>query len=104
MPGPDGSGPKKIDTIKDGHPFDGAEQQGLRLTIRGGLGEDYVYRMHVWLVAARAAGCSCALICPCPVDSPPTGSDGECRGLAVFHIANGTSDDTDLSGRRLRIC
>ena len=44
------------------------------------------------------ASCSCQLICPCPVDGPPTGPNGECRGVAVFQIANGTLDDTDLSG------
>jgi hypothetical protein len=44
------------------------------------------------------ANCSCQLICPCPVDSPPTGPDGQCRGLAVFHVREGNLDDTDLSG------
>ncbi|WP_309816730.1 DUF1326 domain-containing protein [Pseudarthrobacter sulfonivorans] len=42
--------------------------------------------------------CTCQLICPCPVDGMPTGPDGECRGLNVFHIAKGNLDDTDLSG------
>ena len=52
-----------------------------------------------WEMSGKyVASCSCALICPCPVDSPPTGPDGECRGSAVFHIASGKSDDTDLSG------
>jgi hypothetical protein len=44
------------------------------------------------------ANCSCQLICPCPVDAPPTGPDGQCRGLAVFHIRDGNLDDADLSG------
>ena len=44
------------------------------------------------------ASCSCQLICPCPVDGPPTGPNGECRGVAVFQIAKGKLDDTDLSG------
>nr|WP_245827960.1 DUF1326 domain-containing protein [Sinomonas mesophila] len=42
--------------------------------------------------------CSCSLICPCPYDGPPTGPNGECRGVALFHIASGNSDGTDLSG------
>ena len=44
------------------------------------------------------ATCSCNLLCPCPVDSPPTSPDGQCRGVGVFHIAEGNLDDTDLSG------
>lgn len=44
------------------------------------------------------SSCSCQLICPCPVDGPPTGPNGECRGVAVFQIARGNLDDTDLSG------
>jgi hypothetical protein len=44
------------------------------------------------------ANCSCNLICPCPVDGPPTSEDGQCRGVGVFHIADGNLDDTDLSG------
>jgi hypothetical protein len=44
------------------------------------------------------ANCSCQLLCPCPVDGPPTGPDGKCRGVAVFHIRNGNLDDVDLSG------
>jgi hypothetical protein len=44
------------------------------------------------------ANCSCNLICPCPVDGPPTSEDGQCRGHLVFHIADGKLDDTDLSG------
>jgi len=46
------------------------------------------------------ATCSCALVCPCPVDARPTDPQGrgECRGAAVFHIADGHLNDTDLSG------
>lgn len=43
------------------------------------------------------ATCSCSLICPCPVDGRPTSKEGECRGVAVFHIAQGSLDETDLS-------
>jgi hypothetical protein len=50
------------------------------------------------------ANCNCALICPCPVDGPPTGPNGECRGVAVFHIASGKLDDTDLSGVDFAFC
>jgi hypothetical protein len=42
--------------------------------------------------------CNCQLICPCPVDGPPTGPNGECRNVTVFQIASGNLDDTDLSG------
>ena len=44
------------------------------------------------------ANCNCQLLCPCPVDAPPTGPDGQCRGLAVFHVREGNLDGTDLSG------
>lgn len=44
------------------------------------------------------ANCSCNLICPCPVDGPPTSEDGQCRGHGVFQIAEGSLDDLDLSG------
>jgi hypothetical protein len=50
------------------------------------------------------ATCSCQLVCPCPVDNPPTGPDGQCRGVAVFHIRNGELDDTDLSGTTFAFC
>ncbi len=42
--------------------------------------------------------CSCSLICPCAVDGPPTGPDGTCRGMAVWHIDEGEMDGNDLSG------
>lgn len=52
-----------------------------------------------WEMTGRYIGhCNCQLICPCPVDGPPTGRDGECRGVNVFRIASGKLDDTDLSG------
>jgi len=44
------------------------------------------------------ASCSCNLICPCPTDGPPTSPDGQCRGVAVFQIADGNLDDTEISG------
>ncbi|MFJ4781538.1 DUF1326 domain-containing protein [Streptomyces sp. NPDC088762] len=46
------------------------------------------------------AGCSCAVMCGCSVDAQPRDAQGgtECRGVAVFHIADGRLDDTDLSG------
>ena len=44
------------------------------------------------------ATCNCQLLCPCPVDSPPTGPGGQCHGLAVFDVREGNLDDTDLSG------
>ena len=52
-----------------------------------------------WKISGTyVANCSCNLICPCPVDGPPTSEDGQCRGHLVFHIADGKLDDTDLSG------
>jgi hypothetical protein len=42
--------------------------------------------------------CDCQQVCPCAVDGPPTGRDGQCRGLLVFGISDGNLDDTDLSG------
>lgn len=51
-----------------------------------------------WEMSGKyVVSCNCALICPCAVDGPPTGPNGECRGVAVFHIASGKLDDTDLS-------
>lgn len=42
--------------------------------------------------------CDCQQLCPCAVDGPPTGKDGQCHGLLVFGIKDGNLDDTDLSG------
>jgi hypothetical protein len=44
------------------------------------------------------ASCHCRMVCPCPVDGKPTGPDDTCRGGAVFSIAKGDLDGTDLSG------
>jgi hypothetical protein len=44
------------------------------------------------------AACNCNLICPCPTDGPPTSADGQCRGVGVFHVADGNLDDVDLAG------
>lgn len=46
------------------------------------------------------ASCSCAVICGCPVDASPRDASGggECRGVAVFHVADGRLDQVDLSG------
>jgi len=54
-------------------------------------------------VAYRIAGryvavCNCSLICPCPVDGPPTADGGECLGVAIFDIREGNLDGTDLAG------
>ncbi|MBT2513447.1 DUF1326 domain-containing protein [Arthrobacter sp. ISL-30] len=52
-----------------------------------------------WEMSGKYVGnCTCSLICPCPIDTQPTGPNGECRSLNVFHIAEGNLDDTDLSG------
>ena len=53
-----------------------------------------------WRIAGTYVGsCSCDVICPCPVDAPPNNPDGgtECTGAGVFHIAEGSLDDVDLS-------
>ena len=42
--------------------------------------------------------CPCTLICPCSVDGPPNTKDGKCYGAGLFHVTNGTSNGTDLSG------
>jgi hypothetical protein len=58
-----------------------------------------------WEMSGKYVGnCNCQLICPCPVDGVPTGPNGECRGVNVFHIANGKLDDTDLSGVNFAFC
>lgn len=44
------------------------------------------------------AACNCSLLCPCPVDGPPTGDGGECRGILVFAISEGDLDGTDVGG------
>jgi hypothetical protein len=42
--------------------------------------------------------CDCQLICPCAMDGPPTGRDGQCHGLLVYNVRDGNLDDVDLSG------
>ena len=55
-------------------------------------------------IAGRyVAGCNCAALCPCPVDAPPTGPGGECRGVLVFDIREGSLDETDLGGTTLAL-
>jgi hypothetical protein len=54
-------------------------------------------------MAYRIAGtyvlhCNCQLVCPCAIDGPPTGPDGQCDSAGVFHVESGNSDGTDLSG------
>jgi hypothetical protein len=50
------------------------------------------------LSGTYVAHCDCRQICPCAVDGPPTGRDGQCHGLLVYHVRDGNLDDTDLSG------
>ena len=50
------------------------------------------------LAGTYVAVCDCSLFCPCPMDGPPTGKDGQCHGTIVFQIREGTVADTDLSG------
>jgi hypothetical protein len=52
------------------------------------------YRMAGQYVAT----CSCSLVCPCPVDGPPTGPEGTCRGAMVWQVSEGSLDGTDLGG------
>jgi hypothetical protein len=50
------------------------------------------------LVGTYVGHCDCRQICPCAVDGPPTGRDGQCHGLLVFGIREGNLDGVDLSG------
>lgn len=50
------------------------------------------------LTGTYVAHCDCQLLCACAVDGPPTGRDGQCRGLLVFGVEDGRLDETDLSG------
>lgn len=50
------------------------------------------------LAGTYLAACNCNGLCPCPVDGAPTSADGQCRGVGVFHVADGNLDDVDLSG------
>ncbi|WP_367319130.1 DUF1326 domain-containing protein [Streptomyces sp. HUAS ZL42] len=54
-----------------------------------------------WTISGNyIAGCSCAVLCSCPVDGQPRDKEGKvgCLGAAVFHVAEGNLDDVDLSG------
>ena len=54
-----------------------------------------------WSISGNyLASCSCEVLCGCAVDGKPRDRQGntQCRGLAVFHVANGRLDDVDLSG------
>jgi hypothetical protein len=44
------------------------------------------------------ANCNCQLLCPCPVDGPPTGPGGQCHGVGVWDIKEGDFDGTNLGG------
>jgi hypothetical protein len=50
------------------------------------------------LAGTYVAHCDCKQVCPCAVDGPPTGRDGQCRGLLVHQVRDGNLDGTDLSG------
>lgn len=45
--------------------------------------------------------CDCQQICPCAMDGPPTGADGQCHGLLVHDVREGSLDDVELSGVRV---
>jgi hypothetical protein len=47
--------------------------------------------------------CDCTQICPCAVDEAPTGRDGQCHGVIVANIAQGSLDGTDLSGTKVAL-
>jgi len=50
------------------------------------------------LAGTYVAHCDCKQLCPCAVDGPPTGRDGQCHGLLVHQVTDGNLDGTDLSG------
>lgn len=50
------------------------------------------------LAGTYVAHCDCMQLCPCAVDGPPTGRDGQCRGLLVHEVKDGNLDGVDLSG------
>lgn len=50
------------------------------------------------LAGTYVAHCDCTQLCPCAVDEPPTGPDGQCHGLVVYGVREGNLDGTDLSG------
>ena len=53
------------------------------------------------LSGTYVAHCDCRQVCACAVDGPPTGKDGQCRGLLVHQVDEGDLDGTDLSGVRV---
>lgn len=53
------------------------------------------------LAGTYVAHCDCRQLCPCAVDGPPTGRDGQCRGLLVHDVTAGNLDDVDLSDVRV---
>jgi hypothetical protein len=55
------------------------------------------------LSGSYLANCSCELVCPCPVDGPPTSKSGQCQGALVFDVTRGNLDETDLSGTRVAL-
>src|SRR5436305_8082028 len=54
--------------------------------------------MACGLAGTYVAHCDCKQVCPCAFDGPPTGRDGQCRGLLVHEVKEGNLDDIDLSG------
>ncbi len=50
------------------------------------------------ITGTYVAACDCSLLCPCPMDGPPTGKNGQCHGAIVWQVREGNLDDTDLSG------
>jgi len=50
------------------------------------------------IAGTYVAACDCSLLCPCPVDGPPTGKDGECHGSILWQVREGNLDDTDFAG------
>jgi hypothetical protein len=50
------------------------------------------------IAGTYTAVCDCRNICPCPVDGTPTGPNDQCMGVAIFSIADGDLDGTDLGG------
>jgi hypothetical protein len=54
--------------------------------------------MSYTLKGTYVSQCDCQQVCPCAVDGPPTGRDGQCHGLLVHNVREGNLDGTDLSG------
>jgi hypothetical protein len=77
------------------------ERRGMDRRASGGGRPNLEVHMAWKISGTYLAGCTCHLLCPCPVDGPPTSDDGQCHGVGVFQIADGNLDDTDLSGVNL---